>query len=397
MKSMLAVNIQGIENNINYSYGLIPRTKRIEFTTIQTKDHPDFAAYEKIRLGVEAAFATMTADDNSNMVELMQPAIDFWIAQEKKYDPNNKDERKMNFSVRENLATAYHWMDQYDEAEKYLSKMAQGEVSTKASQNLLEDFNKFRETLKKLHLSGQHNKFTSSAEENERSAKFANELEATYASGDVRQFEDFESKLGVTKASRVEPAMMFYKNGKTEEGYLVYEAMRDVPDFRQPKYIRFGKAVDRNTVATSMDYSTLDSMRIRGQLYHVKTVQLHSGMLNLKLENAIVEKIKDYNRSTLVIIHPPFMYAKGIMGGGDELQPDVFMWHKAREEYLYTTGLLGFTKAMSKNVEDCTAAVNYLASMKGKPDPVAQDDRLKPFSNTGLMVEALRLYDDCEK
>ncbi|MGB4847647.1 MAG: hypothetical protein WBP41_06985 [Saprospiraceae bacterium] len=394
MRSMLAENIQAINNSINYNYGLAPRSKSVEFTTIQSKDHPDFPAYEKIRTGVEAAFAAMTADDISKCAEMLQPAIDFWTGQEKKYDPLNKDERKMNYYLRVNLVNAYYWIDRYDEAANYISKIAQGEVSEKAAKNRLEELSKFRNNLKTLGFAGQHTKLIPSAEENERSAKYANELESIYAAGDVRQFEDFESKLGVTKSSRVEPATMYYKNGTTDEGYLVYEAVKAVPDFRQPKYIRFGKAVDRNTVATSMDYSTLDSMRIKGQLYHVETVQLHAGILNLKMENAIIEKIKEYNRSNLVIVYPPFMYAKGIMGG-DEMEPDVYMFHKGRKEYLSTTGLLGFTKAMSKNVEDCKAAVDYLASMKGKPDPIAQDDRLKQFSNTGLMVEALRIYDDC--
>ncbi len=395
LKSMLAGNIQAINNSVNYNYGYSPRAMTVEFTTIQSKDHPDFPAYEKIRNIVETAFAAMTTDDVSKYTELIQPAIDFWIAQEKKYDQNNKDERKMNYFLRENLVHAYIGSDQYNEAASWYSRMALGDVSENAAKNDLKDLNKFRDKLKQLGLESQHTKLIASAEENERSAKYSNELESIYASGDVRQFEDFESKLGVTKSSRVEPATMYYKNGTTDEGYLVYEAVKSVPDFRQPNYIRFGKAVDRNTVTTSMDYSVLDSMRIKGQLYHVETVQLHAGILNLKMENAIIEKIKDYNRSNLVIVYPPFMYAKGILGGGDEMEPDVFMFHKGRHEYLSMTGLAGFTKVMSKNVEDCKAAVDYLASMKGKPDPLAQDERLRQFNNTGLMVEALRIYDDC--
>jgi hypothetical protein len=396
LKSLLRENVKAVQSSINLSYGFSPRVQNQEIMTLQDKNHPDFAKYESMHEKVEAAFKALKAHDNTEYATIMQPVMDFWTAEEKKYSPANKDEQKMNYGLRWNLAIANLWKDDYDQSAAWFTKISTGEVKDKSGQRGLEEIAAVKAKLKKANRTSQHTHMVASEEETKRAAQFSSQLDDIYASGDVSKFEDFPVKVGLTSASKVEPAVMYYRNGMKENGYLVYESSTVTPDFRNPKNIRFGKAVGRTTVATSMDYAMLDSIHLKGNMFRIKTVVMKAGVMNLKLEDAIVETIVDYNRSAVMVIHPPFYRAKGLMSGADELTPEVVMYDKASGEYRYTHGLLGFIKPMSNNVEDCQPAVAYVESTKGQKDLVPADDRLKPYANAGFIVETLRIYDECK-
>ena len=113
LRSLLTRNINNISNVLNYDYGLTPRTVKASFESLSTKDHPDLAKYDKMKTTTIQAFSKMTAADNSAFLEAIKPVMEFWIAEEKKYDPNNKDEKKMNFALRQNIAIAYIWAEDW--------------------------------------------------------------------------------------------------------------------------------------------------------------------------------------------------------------------------------------------------------------------------------------------
>jgi hypothetical protein len=397
LKSVLASNIQGMRNQLNYDFGLPTKTFKVNFETLTTKDHPDLSKFDRIKADVQKAFALMTPEDNTAFVAAMQPIVAFWLEQEKKYDPANKDEKKMNYAMRYNLATAYYWMDDFDNARTYINKIASGDVSANTGKTMSEDLSKFTAKLKKLNRPGQHFALTMSAEEKARSGEAEAARDAVYAAGDVSKFDDFNGALGVTSASKVEPAVLYKKGGVKETGYMVFESNMTAPDFRQPKYIRFGKADGRKVVASSLDYATLDSFSIGKQMFNVRDVRISAGVASMEMKGAIVEKVKDYRRTAIVIVHPPFMYAKGLLSDGEELEPDLLMYHKSRREYLYTDGLMGYVPSMSKNVEDCPAAYEYVKAKTPAPSGQTIDPRLKRFLNTDKIVETLRLYDECGK
>jgi hypothetical protein len=396
LKSVLANNIQTMRNQLNYDFGLPTRTQKVNFESLSTKEHPDLGKFDKIKAEVQKAFSLMTPEDNSAFVAAMQPVIAFWLEQEKKYDPANKDEKKMNYAMRYNLATAYYWMDDFDNARTYVNKMASGDVSANTGKTMSEDLARFTAKIKKLNRPGQHFKLTLSEDEKARSGDAEAARDAVYATGDVSKFDDFNGALSVTSGSKVEPAVLYKKGNVKETGYMVFEAVKTTPDFRQPTNIRFGKADGRKVVASTLDYAVLDSFSIGKQMFQVRDVRINAGVASLELKSAIVENIKDYRRSAIVIVHPPYMYAKGMMGG-EELEPDLFVYHKARREFLYTDGLMGYVPSMSKNVEDCPAAYDYVKAKSPAPANQVVDPRLKAFLNTDKIIETLRLYDTCGK
>ncbi len=397
LRSILASNIQNMRNQLNYDFGLPTKTFKVNFETLTTKDHPDLSKFDRIKADVQKAFALMTPEDNSAFIAAMQPIVAFWLEQEKKYDPANKDEKKMNFAMRYNLATAYYWMDDFDNSRTYVNMMASGDVTPNTGKTMSENLSKFTAKLKKLNRPGQHFKLALSDEEKTRSGEAEAVREAAYASGDVSKFDDFNGTLGVTSASIVEPAVLHKKGGTKETGYLVFESTTKVPDFREPKYIRFGKADGRKVVAASLDYTLLDSMLIGKQMYQVNDVRISAGIASLEMKNAIIEKVVDYKRTAVVIVHPPFMYAKGLLATDEPLVPEMLVYNKASKEYLYADGLMGYTPTMSKNVEDCPEAYEYVKTKKPAPAGQALSPRLKTFANAGQMVEALRIYDTCAK
>jgi hypothetical protein len=91
------------------------------------------------------------------------------------------------------------------------------------------------------------------------------------------------------------------------------------------------------------------------------------------------------------------MYAKGLLATDEPLVPEMLVYNKASKEYLYADGLMGYTPTMSKNVEDCPEAYEYVKTKKPAPAGQALSPRLKTFANAGQMVEALRIYDTCAK
>ena len=394
LQNLLSRNVDNISNVLNYDYGLVPKTAKVSFESLNSKDHPDMAKFDKMKTTASTAFSKMTASDNSAFLESIQPVVDFWIEQEKKYDPNNKDERKFNYAMRQNLANVYVWMEDFEKARSYMNKIEQGEVSANSGKRMKEELATLEAGMKRLNRPSIHITMQMTEEEKAIMAKYEKSRDSLYAAGDVRAFDGFDSKLGVKSNSLVDPATIYYKGGKNETGYLVYESNYKVPDFRQPSYIRFAKANGREIVATTLMYDMIDSMKIGKNSFHVKDVTIGVGMFNLKMENAIIEAIKHYQRSTLVIIHPPMMESKGLMGGGEEMEPELAYFHKGKGQYLVPEGLTGFRKPMANSLEDCAASVSFL--MEKKQAPALGDPRVKRFLEADDMAEALRLYDTCK-
>lgn len=395
LKNLFYANIADINQRLNRAYSVGKVISTVSFEHLKSKSHPDLEAFKEIRTVVESAFEKMTAKDNTAFVEAIQPAIDFWVKQEPTYSTKDKQTKKLKFACRYNAALAYFWAEDFDNALKYASMIEDGEVSSKKGKRLKEQFNKVKDRMAALDLSSRHFEVKMSEEAEAKIAAFNEEQEAIYGSGDISKFPEFNKKMGVKLESNVEAGKLFYKDGKVDEGFFVYESIDGfTPDFTAPRSIRFGKDDNGQILKGNPKYSGLDSILIGAKTYHVRNVTLGSGLAALKLKNAIVEDIKNYDRTILQIIHPPFKRAK-ILGNETELESSYSIHNKEKKKDFSPDGL-SFTKSMKKAIGDCSQAMAYVNEMKAKKKKKKLLDKLASSAyETEDLHQILSLYDEC--
>ena len=395
LRKLLNKCVSEINKQINSEYSVGKVTSVEFFESMKSKGHPDLKKFEEIKAVVEGAFGKMTAESNEAFVEAIQPAIKFWVKQEPKYSEKDKQEKKLNYACRYNAATAYFWVEDFDNALKYATMIEKGDVKSKKGKRLIQEITKIKERMANLDLTTRHFAVEVSAEDQAKAQDFEANMEAIYGSGDIRQFPGFDEEMGVQLDSKIEPGKLFHKGGDVDEGYFVYESSDITPDFRYARKIRFGKASDRSILSGHPKYYALDSIQIGEKMYRVRDVKYGEGLASIKLKSAIVEDVNLFNKTTLQIIHPPAAKGK-IMGSETDLESSYAIWHKKKKKHISPDGL-SFTKSMKNAVGDCDKAMAYVNEMKAKNKKRKLLDKLGGSAyNTEDLLEILRLYDECK-
>ncbi|MGK0366345.1 MAG: hypothetical protein ACI85O_003418 [Saprospiraceae bacterium] len=103
-----------------YGYSRRKQTAQIEVLGKKDKGTEEFmSSYETVK----AAFAGMRAEEKTDKVkEEARPAIEFYMAEKKKWAATDKKERKVRSACVYNLATIFYWLDELDEARKYANE-----------------------------------------------------------------------------------------------------------------------------------------------------------------------------------------------------------------------------------------------------------------------------------
>ena len=130
-------------------------------------------------------------------------------------------------------------------------------------------------------------------------------------------------------------------------------------------------------------------------MHRIKDVTLGSGLTKLKLKNAILETIKEFDKTTLFYIIPPFKKGTAY-GQSNETEAKLGIYEKEKEQYFSTkTFLGGIEKALKKVVGLCPNAVEYAEGIQADRKKKSILSRLVGFSNGDVIIETLKLYDGC--
>ena len=189
-----------------------------------------------------------------------------------------------------------------------------------------------------------------------------------------------------------------HSGGSVNEGYLVYEnKYLGRPDFRKPNSLRFGYLKDGKIAVGSLKYSGIKHMVINDIRYDIQDVVLGTGLAQLKLENAVIDRVADYERTSLILVIPPFMRAKGLFGSNDtDLEAELSVYNKEEDKLYVTKSLFGSNKAIKKIIKGCATAEAHLEKTKEERKKESLFTRLAGFDNAGLLEELLEKYDGCE-
>lgn len=391
LSKLLNEVIRGINNKINAEFSVATIKSTVEFEGFKAKSHPDLNKFKEVKTTVENAFKKMTSADNSEFIEAIQPAIKFWLEKEPTYSTSDKQAKKLNFACRYNAALAYYWAEDFANALKYAELIIDGDYNEKKGKRLKEKITKTQERLNALNLKSRHFKVEVSETDKAAMVAFNEEQEEIYGSGDIRRFPEFDKIMNVKLESKIARGKLFLKDGNVDEGYYVYESDTNTPNFSLPRTIRFGKESNGKILKGNPEYKSIDSMLIGDKIYRIQAVQLGP----LKMKNAIVEDVKNYNKTTLQLIHPPF--AKGrVFGTETELETSYAIWHKSKKKHFSPDGL-SFSKTMKKAVGDCDLAMEYVNELKN------QNKKKKLLDRVGSQVydeadldNILTIYDECK-
>ena len=387
---ILMESITAINTDVNSKFGVVAKKYRDEFESLSKKDHPEYESYEKIKPIVENAFKQMTVKDNSAFVKAIQPALDFWLEKEPGYDGGDKGQKKLKYACQYNAALAYFWMEDLANAKKYSNMVINGDYNEKKGKRILERVLNLEAKFKRMNRTSRHFEIKLSEEDAAIKETFKADREAAYASGDIQKFPEFESTLNVDSDSKVYPGSLTFKDGVREEGYFVYEAEDFTPDFREPSKIRFGKDDNGKIQLIRLDYGSLESIQISDQPYFIADVTL-GGLF--KVNNCIIEVIQPYEKTDLVLVHPPAKRSRI----NQEVMVDMLMvFHNEKERFIMTDGLLGFNNQMKKIVDGCEPALTYLAENKDAKKKEGLLKRLEGFDNSTTILEVLKIYDECK-
>jgi tetratricopeptide (TPR) repeat protein len=149
--------MNNISDMINRYYGFRVIKDKVKFATIGKKSHPDYDRFQRHAEILKAAFELMDADRSLDAVkEKAQPALDFYASTAFKYSTGNKDQKKLKQICLYNLALAYCWLEDFDQAETFAKSILKFDTKNKDVKRLLEDIEYTRSSLANAGRASRH-------------------------------------------------------------------------------------------------------------------------------------------------------------------------------------------------------------------------------------------------
>lgn len=388
--------ISSAQRLINTQFGIRPVKEKTSYMRLASKKHPDFAEWKKYEEQIEKASETLTASDNSKFIEMSEEAIDFWKEKESTYDASDKYQKKLKAAALVNLFLAHIYREEYDKAKTYAQKLIDTKVDEKKGKKLLKQHESITNGLKRLNRPKRYITIEKGEDIDELIEQADQELQAAIDAGDIIAFPDFEEKMKITSNTIVAKGQITLKNDKVYEGYWAYEGELEAgtPDFRDSKKMRFGYNQGGKIDVAHPKMETFKSVKFDDVTYKIQDVKIGSGLLSLKLKNAVTREFMDFKRTTLLYAVPS--YRRGTLSSGEDLRGEVLIYNKKKKKYFSNRTMLGaMRKALMKVVEGCPVAVEYLEDENSGKGTTYQE-KLGLY-NADIMVETLKLYDTCGK
>lgn len=146
-----------ISNLINDKYGYRLVNENVKFETIGKKKHPDYDAYQQAVDRIKEAFKSMSATRGLNDLKTrIQPSLDFYNAESKKYGTKSKDDIKLKHITLYNQALAYFWLEDFDQAEMLAEEIRKFSAKDKDAKRLIEDIDYTKSSLEYANKKSRH-------------------------------------------------------------------------------------------------------------------------------------------------------------------------------------------------------------------------------------------------
>jgi hypothetical protein len=156
-KNRIRQGMSLIRDKINnlFGYQLINETERFE--KIGRKKHPLYTGYHTAVETVKKAFKLMDANrDLSEVKKVVQPAIDFYKAQDATCKAIDKETIKLKHIGLYNLALIHFWLEDFDNARNYAEAIYLFDPKDKDAKRLLEEIDYVTHSLHKAKKTSRH-------------------------------------------------------------------------------------------------------------------------------------------------------------------------------------------------------------------------------------------------
>jgi tetratricopeptide (TPR) repeat protein len=155
---MLTEAFQKIRDGINNQFGYRRITnENVRFERIGKKKHLEYAKYAKAVETIKKGFELMDPDKSLDPVKVaVEPALTFYKTQEKVYPAHDDDLSKIKHICLYNLALAYFWLEDFDQATKYTQALLKMDEKDRDAKRLLEDIDYVKLSLERAKKSSRH-------------------------------------------------------------------------------------------------------------------------------------------------------------------------------------------------------------------------------------------------
>jgi len=157
-EDMIRNGLQSAYDRVNYLYGYPIRKETARFETLGKKKHPDYDLYEANLGKLKEAFALIRANQPIEPArEKMKPVLAFFLAKADQYRRGgSKDDEKLRHLNFYNLALAYYWLEQPDEALQWAESIRKFDGKDKDARRLLDDIEAYRASLNRNNRTTRH-------------------------------------------------------------------------------------------------------------------------------------------------------------------------------------------------------------------------------------------------
>ncbi len=355
-ESALRILVDNTARKLRLELAYLKDEKKVEFKRLNSKKHPKYALFKKTEEIIKSAFEALTPYTNSKFKEIIAPALETWVSEEPALSGSDKQQKKLKFLCQLNASLAYLYSEDYENALKYANLIKNGNEKQKKGKNLIKEITEIQDNLTRLERESRFFKIELDESINQEIDKVQEERKEAISSGDIKEFPDFDDKLSVKRESHVVRGTSVSISGHETEGYWVYDNIYfGGPDFREPKRIRFGYLKNGEIAVGTPNFEKLSSVTIGKVSYKIDDVKVGSGFGGLRIKNAVIQTLHDYNRASIVRIFPSFKSGRAY-GSTDDTEAAVVVYHKEEEKYKNITGIRSQKKAIQEIVKDCEAA-----------------------------------------
>lgn len=141
-RDMIRNAVSGINTSLNNRYAWFDTNSKVEFKTVKDKKSRTYNRWVANDAKVQEAFRTMTSYSTTEYERRILPCIDFWLNEYEQIRGNDEPAEYLRHACLYNVATAYYWMDDFNNALKYINQgvaLSQGSSTMKSLRNTVED------------------------------------------------------------------------------------------------------------------------------------------------------------------------------------------------------------------------------------------------------------------
>jgi len=259
-----------IYNYLNAQYGFAPVSGEFKLQILDSKKHQDYAGFQTAYQTARAAFEAMEAEKPLDPVRVLaKPALDYFEAQAAKYNPADKNEKKLKYACLYNLGLMHFWLENFEEASKYALAVVENDYDPKDGKRLLDDIKDLQADLDKSGKNSRHFSLPADAEPAADAAAPAGAAPDDDADGRKAKYKEASLKL-TPNTVQYEGVVINTKGEETAVLFLAENPRALGISFGTRGNLRYAVDMGDQYALRQIDKSSIAAFRFDGRSFAVQ-------------------------------------------------------------------------------------------------------------------------------